>query len=181
MGEDGQANRFVASADWATLYRSDRVWTLRFVQAVCLVLAVVCGGLIAASWHTPTDPARPYDMYVAWGLCLAAIVGPNAGMVWYLRRYVLQVEVAADRLRITHARLLFGRWTRELVLADMLGTQYVEGRLPPELEGRIPVDAPWTWLYTSQGRLLLDEQGEGSDRVQEWLGQVRRDAPKVRR
>jgi hypothetical protein len=157
------------------------VWTLRFVQAVCLALAIVCGGLVAASWNTPTDPARPYDMHVAWLLCLAAIVGPNAGMVWYLRRYVLQVDVTADRLRITHARLLLGRWTRELVLADVLGTQYVEGRLPPELERRSSVDAPWTWLYTSQGRLIMDEQGEGSDRVQEWLGQVRRDAPKVRR
>ena len=90
-------------------------------------------------------------------------------------------RAGAESKKTSRRRRQLGAFYTPMVLADVLGTQYVEGRLPPELERRSSVDAPWTWLYTSQGRLIMDEQGEGSDRVQEWLGQVRRDAPKVRR
>lgn len=160
-------------SEYKALFQSPRLPTLRFVQLLCLALAVLCILLLQLPISPEQKAKDGWLVFIPWVLGVAAIVLPNWGMAWYLRRYILSFAVTDTDCRITVARLLFGR--RQLILArtDVHGTRYASGKIEDSgtrFSRRInAVDAPWTWLETARGRYILDGRADDVTAVENWV------------
>ncbi len=162
-----------APSEFKQLFRSERLPTLRFVQWLCAALAGLCIFLLQLPISTEQKAVDGWLVLIPWLLGIGAIVLPNWGMAWYLRRYILGFEATDTDCRITVGGVLFGR--RRLVLArgDVSGTRYASGKVRDtgtRLSRRInAVDAPWTWLETTRGRFILDGRADDATAVENWV------------